>query len=45
MSLIKCSECGNNHVSTTDESHLKIGHIDDNHDDVCDVCRTNLRPL
>ena len=41
----KCSECGNNHVSTIDESHLKIGHIDDNHDDVCDVCRTNLRPL
>ena len=41
----KCSVCGQNHVSMVDENHLEIGHIDDNHDDICDVCRTNLTPL
>lgn len=41
----KCSVCGQSHVSTIDENHLEIGHIDDNHDDICDVCHADLRPI
>lgn len=39
-----CSVCGHSHVLATDDDHLKIGHKDDNHDDICDVCHADLEP-
>jgi hypothetical protein len=41
----KCSVCGHNHVSMVDQNHLEIGHKDDNHDEICDVCRASLKPI
>ncbi len=37
-----CIRCGATNITEVDSAHKEIGHVDNNHDDICDVCRAEL---